>query len=156
MAPHQVLTLMVVGVCMFIHVQGDRCPLGFVRYKTSCYWFSTTKGSFSEARSMCRYLRSYLAKVTSKDEDDFIRHFALVRGKADVYYLGGSDLRLEGMWMWEGEETQMTYTNWASGQPNGANKQNCLDIMKSFQNYKWTDIHCQGIFNFICECSVLK
>ncbi|XP_048245431.1 perlucin-like [Haliotis rufescens] len=155
MAPHQVLTLMVVGFCMFMQVQGDRCPLGFVKYKTSCYWFSTTKGSFSEARSMCRYLKSDLAKVTNKDEDDFIRHFALVRGKAELYFLGGSELRQSGRWSWNGEEQQMTYTNWAPGQPNYLDKEHCIVLWKHV-NYQWADFYCDHALNYICECRVLK
>ncbi|XP_046347991.1 perlucin-like [Haliotis rufescens] len=154
MAPHQVLTLMVVGVCMFMQVQGARCPLGFVRHKRSCYWFSITKGSFSEARSMCRYLKSDLAKVTSKDENDFIRHFALVRGKAPLYFLGGSDVRQTGRWSWNGEEQRMIFTNWAPGEPNNHLTERCLVLWKS-RHYQWADYHCHAVINYVCECPVL-
>ncbi|XP_071096686.1 perlucin-like [Haliotis cracherodii] len=154
MAPHQVLTLMVVGFCMLMQVQGARCPLGFVRHKRSCYWFSTTTGSFSAARTMCRYLRSDLAKVTSKDEDDFLRHFALVRGKATGYFLGASDVRQTGRWSWNGEEQQMTYTNWAPGEPNQHLAEHCLVLWKHF-NFQWADYSCHLELNYVCECPVL-
>ncbi|XP_046347989.1 perlucin-like [Haliotis rufescens] len=155
MAPHHVLTLMVVGFGLLTQVQGDRCPLGFVRHKTSCYWFSTYKGSFPEARSMCRYLRSDLAKVTSKDEDDFLRHFALVRGKAPNYFLGGSDFRQTRRWSWNGEEQQMTYTNWGPREPNNPLTQHCIVLSKAY-NYQWGDYFCHYANNFVCECPVLQ
>ncbi|XP_046361016.2 perlucin-like [Haliotis rufescens] len=154
MAPHQVLTLMVVGFCMFMQVQGDRCPLGFVKHNTSCYWFSTTTGSFSEALSMCRYLRSDLANITSKDEDDFLVHFELVWGKADGYFLGGSNLRQNGRWSWNGEEQEMMYTNWAPGESNLPLTQQCLVLWEDF-NYQWADFYCHEPIHYICECPVL-
>ncbi|XP_046574075.1 perlucin-like [Haliotis rubra] len=128
------------------------CPPGFVLYKKSCYWFSSTMANFPEARSFCQYLGSHLAKVTSKDEDDFVRGYASSHGRAANYYLGATDLNTEGTWLWEGQQP-MIYSHWSPGQPdNGGGLEHCLDIKRRYENYLWNDENCTMYnANFICE-----
>ncbi|XP_046347653.2 perlucin-like [Haliotis rufescens] len=130
------------------------CPLGFVEHKKSCYWFSKIMANFAEARSYCQYFGSHLAKVTSKDEDDFVRCYAYSRGRAANYWLGATDLNVEGTWLWEGQQA-MDYSNWSTGQPdNSAGIEHCLDIKQRYESYLWNDENCNKTANFICEMEV--
>ncbi|XP_046547951.1 perlucin-like isoform X2 [Haliotis rubra] len=125
------------------------CPLGFHQHRRSCYWFSTIKSSFAEAAGYCRYLESHLAIISNKDDDLFIRGYATRLGEAVKYWLGASDLNIEGIWLWEGQR-RMNYTNWSPGQPdNAGGNENCLEIRLNFGN--WNDYQCQKPLNFICE-----
>ncbi|XP_046332252.1 perlucin-like [Haliotis rufescens] len=127
------------------------CPVGFHYHGNSCYWFSHIKGDFAEAGSICRFLGSHLVVITSAPEDAFIRGYAKRTGKADAYFIGGSDLGLEGRYVWVGDRL-LTYTNWSPGNPsNDHNVEQCLELRKP--GYQWNDIDCKRVNNFICERS---
>nr|CBK19534.1 perlucin B protein precursor [Haliotis laevigata] len=127
------------------------CPLGFHQNRRSCYWFSTIRSSFAEAAGYCRYLESHLAIISNKDEDSFIRGYATRLGEAFNYWLGASDLNMEGRWLWEGQR-RMNYTNWNPGQPDNAGGiEHCLELRRDLGNYLWNDYQCQKPSHFICE-----
>ncbi|XP_048251465.1 perlucin-like isoform X2 [Haliotis rufescens] len=118
------------------------CHLGFIQHKASCYWFSNINGSFAEASAYCRYMESHLATIANKDEDDFLRGRAIRRGKAESYWLGATDLNLEGRWLWEGRRP-MVYSNWSPHQPdNYKGREHCLEMRRSYSNYLWNDVPC--------------
>ncbi|XP_046585438.1 perlucin-like [Haliotis rubra] len=127
------------------------CPLGFHQHRTSCYWFSNVRCSFPEAAAYCRYLESHLATIESQDEDSFINGYAIRRGRAPSYFIGATDLNIEGRWMWEGQR-RMTYTHWNTKQPdNSGGQEHCLELWKYSKKYRWNDKRCDTPSNFICE-----
>ncbi|XP_048251020.1 perlucin-like [Haliotis rufescens] len=146
-----ITTYMLLCTLVSVDAVSSPCPLGFVEHKKSCYWFSKTLANFAEARSYCQYFGSHLAKVTSKDEDDFVRGHAARHGKAANYWLGATDLNVEGTWLWEGQQA-MDYSNWSRSQPdNGGGAEHCLDIKQIYESYLWNDENCNTGVNFICE-----
>ncbi|XP_067667581.1 perlucin-like [Haliotis asinina] len=132
-----------------------RCPEGFLEHGSSCYWFSRIKGSFAEARSYCQFFGSHLARITSKDEDDFIRSKVnKTENGSPGYWLGGTDLMKEDTFMWEGG-SPLSYDKWSPGQPdnnknNPQTTENCLMLYKEY-HYMWNDYPCVRKVNFICE-----
>ncbi|XP_071098086.1 perlucin-like [Haliotis cracherodii] len=139
------------AVLCFVATASGGCPLGFHLHRRSCYWFSNVKGSFPEAAAYCRYLESHLVVVSSADEDSFIRGYAIRRGKAPMYWLGATDLNIEGRWLWEGQR-RMNYTHWNLRQPdNYRGVEHCLEIAKAASNYLWNDYVCDQPLHFICE-----
>ncbi|XP_046337489.2 perlucin-like [Haliotis rufescens] len=148
------LALVSVLLCSLasVTVAGDtsKCPTGFAQHGNSCYWFSNVRGSFAEARGYCQFLRSHLARITSKEEDDFVRHKAKELGRG--FWLGATDLITEGAFRWEGG-VPLNYTNWIPGQPDNENIHNnpehCLMIAK--RGNRWNDLECVVEIYFICE-----
>ncbi|XP_048251360.1 perlucin-like [Haliotis rufescens] len=108
-------------------------------------------------KAYCRYMESHLATIANKDEDDFLRGHAIRRGKAESYWLGATDLNLEGRWLWEGRRP-MVYSNWSPHQPdNYKGREHCLEMRRSYSNYLWNDVPCyafNGKSHFICEKEV--
>ncbi|XP_067666767.1 perlucin-like [Haliotis asinina] len=135
-----------------------RCPEGFLEHGSSCYWFSNVKGSFAEARSYCQFLGSHLARITSQDEDDFIRSRASEENGYPGYWLGATDLITEGKFMWE-KGCPLNYTSWGSNQPDNCDMQNnpehCLMLLKNL-DYMWNDLLCTKDIYFICEKKVSR
>ncbi|XP_071094946.1 perlucin-like [Haliotis cracherodii] len=147
--------LLLLGCALHRGAEGWMCPGGFHKHGRSCYWFSNIKGNFAEARSICHALDSELATITSYAENAFIRGYATQRGKAERYYLGGTDLGLEGHWKWMGNKP-FIYTNWAPGEPsNSLNNEHCLEVLRKL-GYHWNDEKCDTSGNFICETVPLK
>lgn len=69
-----------------------------------------------------------------------------------IFWLGGTDVQIEGEWVWTGNVQAMgSYKNWAPGEPNNANgNEHCLEMDMGGQ-YQWNDNNCENRFNFICE-----
>ncbi|XP_046546491.1 perlucin-like [Haliotis rubra] len=151
------LRLVFVSLCALASVtvaeDTTRCPRGFLEHGSSCYWFSNITGSFAEARSYCQFFGSHLARVTSKDEADYLRSRANEEKGSTGYWLGATDLIKEGKFVWEGG-SPLNYTNWRPGQPNNVSpQQHCLTLYKNFE-YNWNDYDCIKKTEFICERKV--
>ncbi|CAC5425072.1 unnamed protein product [Mytilus coruscus] len=66
------------------------------------------------------------------------------------FWLGAADFT-EGDWTWTVDFSQVTFTDWHSGQPdNAAGNEDCLHIEKTLL-YKWNDIDCNTYMAYICE-----
>ena len=60
------------------------------------------------------------------------------------FWIGANDIDVEGVWKWSGEGTKLTYTNWASNQPDDllnplTSREDCVVV---YNNQKWHDIPC--------------
>ncbi len=88
-------------------------------------------------------MKGYLATITSAAENAFI----LSKLPADGW-IGGSDAAVEGTWRWvSGPEsgTLMSYTNWASGEPNNSGgNEDAAEFYASNGTGKWNDLHDTG------------
>ena len=60
---------------------------------------------------------------------------------ANNTWLGATDWLEEGTWLLEPHGVRLNYTNFAPGQPNNYNTQNCL-LMDALHNYQWNDLEC--------------
>lgn len=67
------------------------------------------------------------------------------------YWIGGTDIQNENLWIWSSSETKLTFFDWSPAQPNNYyGDQHCLEF-----NYKsaWNDKECALLRPFICEKS---
>ncbi|NBR00568.1 MAG: hypothetical protein EBT97_08985, partial [Actinobacteria bacterium] len=95
----------------------------------------------------------YLMNVTSAAENDIVVN-ALGGGSATQGWIGGSDAAVDGVWRWgagpesgtqfwngaaAGSAVGGSYTNWASGEPNGLTTENCAVYAAG---NRWNDLNC--------------
>lgn len=78
------------------------------------------------------------------------------------YWVGGTDWEIEGEWIWEGSQKNVTYTHWLPGQPNNgraplanptsgnAEFQNCLSLRYQ-DDFRWVDSVCAEHLHYVCE-----
>ena len=57
----------------------------------------------------------------------------------------------EGNWVWESSGVPFTFTNWASGEPNGS-EDDCLVIYRG--NKKWYDDNCENTTYYKPLCQI--
>lgn len=74
--------------------------------------------SIDEAATWCEKQGGHLATVSSAEEDAFILSL-LKREGVDLAYIGASDAKKEGTWLWT-DGRRVAYSNWdrVEGQPN--------------------------------------
>lgn len=70
------------------------------------------------------------------------------------FWLGGSDILVEGDWRWISNHRRFTYLAWAPGEPNNYQTgEHCLGLY-DILNEAWTDGKCNFTLSFICEKDV--
>ncbi|OXB52606.1 hypothetical protein ASZ78_010480, partial [Callipepla squamata] len=86
-----------------------RCPAGWRQFDKTCYYFSTEKKSWVEARAACSMLGAHLAIVNSEMENKFLaNHIMEIR----AFWLGLNDMHQEGDWQWlDGQALSLSYVS---------------------------------------------
>ena len=113
------------------------------------YIFVKTPQTWSTARTKCAQYVGHLATIGDSGEDEFIRAQAqqLFWGE---WWIGRNDIATETFWAWENNEA-LRYDNWAPGEPNNYNDEDCAAIDAS-NNGQWNDRNCSNTsLNFVCE-----
>ena len=73
----------------------------------------------------------------------------LFRGEGEGAWIGLNDINTEGAFQWN-NGAHVTYTKWASNQPNNENDyQNCVCMRDG--DGRWDDVICGKYLPFICE-----
>lgn len=132
------------------------CPPKWVPYLSSCYFFSNDYGNWKQGKVRCekKYRNSKYVKITSQEEDTFLRNF--VRSKsvteyaAQDYWIGGTDASEDGVFIWEGYSEEFAYTNWGPGNPDRVGTSDCVILFRR-SDYKWHDTSCSNNNSYICE-----
>ncbi|KAG2424121.1 hypothetical protein HXX76_014795 [Chlamydomonas incerta] len=142
------------------------------------YMLYQVRKSWSDARSHCQALGGDLAAVTSRGEAGVL--YSLLSGwagsgqlgEADVYsgrdvyvWLGGSDSDQEGAFKWVSTGSDLVFTAWAPGQPDGRyGGEDCLAAGVKLAGSsggglrqvvgaeaQWSDMGCTAALPFVCQ-----
>uniref|UniRef100_A0A3B3UR04 C-type lectin domain-containing protein n=1 Tax=Poecilia latipinna TaxID=48699 RepID=A0A3B3UR04_9TELE len=79
-----------------------KCEAGWEQHGGNCYYFSTSKSSWTDSRRSCTDLGSDLVKIDSREEQMFLleRLRVLMKDDEDMFWIGLTDLKEEGKWFW--------------------------------------------------------
>uniref|UniRef100_A0A671XI52 C-type lectin domain-containing protein n=1 Tax=Sparus aurata TaxID=8175 RepID=A0A671XI52_SPAAU len=131
-----------------------KCQEGWEQNGPQCYYFSTDKLTWEQAREKCRRDGADLVKIESEDEDKMVE-------KEDRFWIGLTDSVTEGTWLWtDGTPLNKSLTFWGKGQPDNlkgenADGQDCVrmgEISRSGLKW-WFDKSCTAPQKRICEKS---
>ena len=119
-------------------------------FDSSCYLFPDTKMTWSGAVDACAKEGASLVSIKSQAEQDFVEEN--IKGGS---WLGMSDAENEGHWIWLADGSEVTYTHWNGGEPNGGKRENFGMIYKLG---KWNDCNTKTTRHFdkyyICKKSL--
>ncbi|XP_051898074.1 CD209 antigen-like protein C isoform X2 [Pristis pectinata] len=123
-----------------------QCPNGWVWFSQSCYYFSTSSGTWHFAKQQCSLKESHLLVINSIPEHKFIKRGS----EPEQYWIGLTDSVTERHWQWEdGASYDSTPKFWADGEPNNAfNNEDCAHVDAKGQ---WNDNRCSINLRWICE-----
>ncbi|XP_067266170.1 C-type lectin domain family 4 member E-like [Chanodichthys erythropterus] len=121
----------------------------WIYYKSSLYFLSTEKKSWTESRRYCTLRGADLIIINNSEEQGFVKKIS-----AGVkVWIGLTDGDKEGRWKWVDSST-LTFRFWTSGEPNsyGGIDEDCA------VNYEpgWADFPCNHLMQWICEKVILK
>ncbi|XP_078330886.1 low affinity immunoglobulin epsilon Fc receptor-like [Crassostrea virginica] len=140
-----------------------RCETGWLEFKGHCYYKGHTKANWSDAKTECSKMCSYLIEIESKEEAEWISATFLenMNCGSDVFFdwtawTGLNDLDIEGTYIWDHSNAPLTFSNWhyhepSLGTPSQALTRDCIDILRGGV---WNDRPCSYLQNWvICEKS---
>lgn len=137
------------------------------RFGLSCYKLFEDEVTWGEAVKNCMSEEAYLVEIDSSEENAMVINLESTEAVYvydywynDNYYnpsktstepwIGASDRKTEGTWIWEYNRRHLTYGNWGDGEPNGGPKENCVHVSE-YLGYKWNDISCDERRPYVCE-----
>ncbi|XP_033732136.1 perlucin-like protein isoform X2 [Pecten maximus] len=102
----------------------------------------------------CLALNSHLAMITSDTEQSFLidqlDQLHQTGTSHTRYWIDGTDLEVENVWRWALTGDKLTYTAWADGEPNNAQRGNCMNLYEG-GGFKMADDDCELRLHYICQ-----
>uniref|UniRef100_F6TDB0 C-type lectin domain-containing protein n=1 Tax=Ciona intestinalis TaxID=7719 RepID=F6TDB0_CIOIN len=130
---------------------------GYVPYGNACYMTpgDSVKYDWTTARQWCTNNSAELAVLGNEYEQAFLEQY--LWGKGDSFWIGMTDREQNSnafVWI---DQSEVSYTNWAPGEPNGYSvsfnlwKEGCV-LMKVNTDDKgaWFDMDCSTQTSFAC------
>uniref|UniRef100_A0A8P0TQX4 Asialoglycoprotein receptor 1 n=2 Tax=Canis lupus familiaris TaxID=9615 RepID=A0A8P0TQX4_CANLF len=128
------------------------CPVNWLEYEGSCYWFSRSGKSWPEADKYCQLESAHLVVVNSREEQTFVQEHI----GSSYTWMGLSDP--EGIWKWvDGTDYETNFKNWKPGQPDdwhGHGLGGGEDCAHFHPDGKWNDDACQRSYRWVCEAGL--
>ncbi|XP_066217324.1 C-type lectin domain family 4 member E [Saccopteryx leptura] len=127
------------------------CPLNWVHFQTSCYFFSTNTLTWSESLINCSMMGAHLVVINTQEEQEFLYH---AKPRKREFYIGLTDKVVDGQWKWvDGTPFMKSLSFWDKGEPNNLGTvEDCVTIRDSSNpRQNWNDITCFFYMFRICE-----
>ncbi|XP_067676044.1 C-type Lectin CRL-like [Haliotis asinina] len=149
-----IVPTLVLVVLMSITTESAKCPNGWITYDNSCYrLFRKTHQAWPEAVFECEKHDALLASFETKAENIHIQDMMEVFnvGKTDNVWIGLSDVREEGNFVWESTRQKATYLPWGKHEPNQATIQEDCVMLYGRQDHTFSDDACTQKYSYLCE-----
>ncbi|MBX3156672.1 MAG: hypothetical protein KF773_11770 [Deltaproteobacteria bacterium] len=141
------------------------CPAGCVPVRrpppddVHVYLMCANPQSWNNAQAVCVSAAAALVEIDDAGENAFVRATANQLLGAVAIHIGGSDIAVEGMWVWQsgtqfwqggpnGTAPLGRYANWGSGEPNNDGNEDCAEMRP---DAKWNDGGCGDAQRFVCR-----
>ncbi|XP_028289681.1 collectin-12-like isoform X1 [Gouania willdenowi] len=120
----------------------SECPLGWEKFRDSCYFFSKFALNFDEAKASCESKSAQLLIINDHEEQGWLIH------KTNYsYWMGLTYWEEENKWRWL-DGTEPTIKLWKAGHSSRLPGGVCAHLL--FDGF-WDDYLCQYSLNYICE-----
>ncbi|CAK6443722.1 unnamed protein product [Pipistrellus nathusii] len=127
------------------------CPLSWIHFQSSCYFFSTNTLTWQESVENCSSLGAQLVVINSEEEQKFLFH---AKPTNREFYIGLTDQVIDGQWKWiDGTPFNESLSFWDEGEPNNlVTVEDCATIRDSKNpRQNWNDMACFLYMFRICE-----
>ncbi|XP_007543984.1 hepatic lectin-like isoform X2 [Poecilia formosa] len=142
-----------------------KCEARWEQHGGNCYYFSTSKSSWTDSRRSCTDLGSDLVKIDSREEQVFLigRVRDLMKDNQDKFWIGLTDSKEEGKWLWmDGSALDQSLSFWNQTQPDNKSpahsaEADCVRMGKKEKKggsddlKSWFDTSCKRPQKSICE-----
>nr|KAF6373269.1 C-type lectin domain family 4 member E [Pipistrellus kuhlii] len=148
------ISILLLGACFIARCVGpvkNCCPLSWIHFQSSCYFFSTNTLTWAESVENCSSLGAQLVVINSEEEQKFLFH---AKPTNREFYIGLTDRVVDGQWKWiDGTPLKESLSFWDEGEPNNlVTVEDCATIRDSKNpRQNWNDVACFLYMFRICE-----
>ncbi|XP_062507025.1 macrophage mannose receptor 1-like [Corticium candelabrum] len=134
----------------FLCEDTQACPHGWVPFGGSCFrqFHHASALSWHETRAKCRTVGADLVSVNCEEDQRFLDSFM---SRRSWYYIGFTDVRVEGTFRWSDGSTS-TYTKWLANEPNNAGSNE--DCTGAVIGRGWNDVKCHHQYRHYYACEM--
>ena len=144
-------------LCSFMRQTVSYCSGGYAQTCTSgytyytgdsyeyCYMAVSSTVNWYGAKSGCESSGGWLVTIHSAAENSLVD--GLYGGNK---WIGFNDIASEGTWVWLYGTS--SYSNWASGEPNNLNDEDCTE---QYSGGSWNDLRCSAEYKYGYVCQIL-
>jgi hypothetical protein len=123
------------------------------------YEYISTQYTWSEAEAVCQSTYgTSLASIYNAVQNAEATALCTAGASYNFCWLGLNDLTTDGSWYWRNSHSYnayaANYTNWNSGEPNGAESENCVHLYSSgvlTYGGLWNDRGCDTEWSALCN-----
>jgi hypothetical protein len=120
---------------------------------SSCYYFSTDKATWSQAKSACQKVGGYLAVPMNDKENSAIWNIVAQKNYQDSWI--GLTRHDKDNKFYTIKGKRPSYTNWASDEPNSIGEK-CAHMWPHRGAGTWNDAVCHIQYHFVCQQSAVN
>ncbi|XP_063420194.1 perlucin-like protein [Mytilus trossulus] len=105
--------------------------------------------SWENAKVQCQTGEGHLVKIENSEESTWIK--SIIK---DQMWIGLNDRQTEGHWVWDSDNSTLTYNDWSPSEPNGGEIESCCMFCKAacwISSYRWNDAPCYLNYGYVCE-----
>ncbi|XP_018573088.1 uncharacterized protein LOC108912373 isoform X2 [Anoplophora glabripennis] len=125
--------------------------INVLRTKTKTYYIGTNlRVAPQQAAQFCQIINMDLVSITSRKENKLLGKYIQNNNLIDNFWSSGTKVLDGTTWVWLAEGVPVTYTNWASREPHGDEKQ-CILLTPGNDGLEWKSSYCKTEAAFICE-----
>ncbi|XP_008114113.1 C-type lectin domain family 4 member A [Anolis carolinensis] len=131
------------------------CKEGWKSFQSSCYYFSTQRGTWNNSRLMCMEMKSDLVVINAEAEQDFLINQTKNLSQTTNYFIGLTEQEKKGEWRWVDQTTvNSTGTFWRKDEPSPGDEP-CvvMHITGTREKKNWNNVRCgpDDHHHYICE-----
>lgn len=125
---------------LYFTIDNKNIVLGYVTYDPgyTVNWTTAENFCFSE-------FGTTLATITNESQNEQVQSLCL---DTDCW-LGATDAVTEGTFLWNSNGEEVTYSDYASDEPNGDG--DCLILRHNYTTSKWNDYPCSFLNYIVCD-----
>ncbi|XP_003515255.1 CD209 antigen-like protein C isoform X1, partial [Cricetulus griseus] len=120
------------------------CPWDWTLFQGNCYFFSTYQQAWKDSVTACKEIGAQLVVIKSDEEQSFLQQTSK---KKNYTWMGLSDLKQEGRWLWVDGSLLKWRKYWSPREPNNKGDEDCA----AFSDNGWTDNLCSLEQFWICK-----
>ncbi|XP_060631127.2 collectin-12 [Anolis sagrei] len=137
------------GLPVALQSEANGCPVYWNNFSGNCYYFSSERAIFEDARLFCEEKASHLVFINNEAEQEWLKKQVVAKGS---FWIGLTDSAKENEWRWL-NGTLPEYVNWSAGQPDNWKHghgpgEDCAGLIHAGL---WNDFYCEDVNSFICE-----
>jgi len=120
------------------------CPAeGWLRRDkvSNCYLFGTKDMNFDEAKEFCEENGGMLVEPRTRRQTRVINKMIKKLAGDKSYWTGLTDKANEGTFLWESDNSEVSYSNWNKWEPNNLWNEDCVQLRRQV-GHKWNDKSC--------------